>query len=76
MYTFSIPSVYLSIHVPHYTAVYSSIFQYTPAYSSIFLRTFRNKTPLDSDQEVSDDNEDEWTYPERKPAKTRKEKVV
>ena len=26
----------------------------------------RQKTPVDSEQEPSDDNEDEWTYPERK----------
>jgi len=41
------------------------------------LANRKNKTPLDSDQEVSDDNEDEWTYPERKPtSKNKKDKLM
>ena len=39
---------------------------------STFLSVCRQKTPIDSEQEPSDDNEDEWTYPERK----RETKVI
>ena len=35
LYTFNIPLVYLSIHVPQYIPVYPSISQYIPVYSSI-----------------------------------------
>ena len=35
-------------------------------YVCVCVCVCRQKTPVDSEQEPSDDNEDEWTYPERK----------
>ena len=44
------------------TTVWTHVSSTVLTYSS----TCRQKTPVDSDQEASEDNEDEWTYPEKR----------